>query len=56
MDIMSVIIVGLLFAWACHYLAGQRNRNQTNWAIGGFLFGIFALVALLLVGVNTDKS
>lgn len=54
MDFLSVIIVGLLFAWACHYLAGKRNRNQVNWAIGGFLFGIFALVTLLLVGENKE--
>lgn len=50
MELIVTLAVMALFTWAGHYLAGQRNRNQVGWAFGGFFFGIFAIVLLLILG------
>lgn len=48
--LLIILIVGALFAWLCAEMAESRNRDKTVWAISGFLFGIFAVIILALVG------
>jgi len=50
MELIIILIVGALFAWLCAEMAKTRNRNTTVWAILGFLFGLFAVIVLALVG------
>jgi F0F1-type ATP synthase assembly protein I len=50
MELIIILIVGALFAWLCAEMAKTRNRNITVWAILGFLFGLFAVIVLALVG------
>lgn len=50
MELLIILIVGALFAWLCAEMAKTRNRNTTVWAILGFLFGLFAVIVLALVG------
>lgn len=50
MELILTLGIIALFTWGCHSLAGTRNRNQIGWAFGGFFFGIFAVVLLLILG------
>ncbi len=54
MELLIIFIFGALFAWLCAEMAKTRNRNTTVWAILGFLFGLFAVIVLALIG--TAKS
>ena len=50
MELLIILIVGALFSWLCAEMAKTRNRNTTVWAILGFLFGLFAVIILALIG------
>ena len=54
MELLIILIVGALFAWLCAEMAKSRNRNTTVWAILGFLFGLFAVIVLALVGTAKE--
>ena len=54
MELLIILIVGALFAWLCAEMAKTRNRNTTVWAILGFLFGLFAVIVLALVGMAKE--
>ncbi len=54
MELLIIILFGALFAWLCSEMAKTRNRDTTVWAILGFLFGLFAVIVLALIG--TAKS
>ena len=54
MELLIIILFGALFAWLCAEMAETRNRDTTVWAILGFLFGLFAVIVLALIG--TAKS
>jgi hypothetical protein len=50
MDTMLwALVIGVICAFACSSIAKSKNRNASGWAVGGFLFGIFALVLLLIL-------
>jgi len=34
----------------CYLIASHKRRNRTLWALAGFLFGIWALGTLFLLG------
>jgi len=53
-ELLIILIVGALFAWLCAEMAKTRNRNTTVWAILGFLFGLFAVIVLALVGTAKE--
>lgn len=55
MELFITIAIAALFAWLCHGMAETRNRDTTIWAILGFLFGIFAVIVLALLG-KVDKT
>lgn len=50
MDIIILLIVGGLMAWLCSTMAEKRNRSAVGWAIGGFMFGLLAVILLALLG------
>jgi len=54
-EIIVILVVGALFGWAGYTMAGNRNREQVSWGIASFLFGIFALGLLLLLG-DAEKN
>lgn len=43
------LIIWILLAAACYYVAKDKNRNAVVWGILGLLFGIFALVIVALL-------
>jgi hypothetical protein len=50
MELLIILIVGGLFAWLGVEMAKTRNRNTTTWGILCFLFGLFAVIVLALIG------
>jgi hypothetical protein len=51
-------IIGLISGILCSVKAGEKNRNQKNWFLLGFIFpGIsFAFLNLLSINGKNDKS
>lgn len=56
---MELLIVWLAVAAVTAYFANQKGRSAAAWFILGFLFSVFALIAIWLVnpiGVDEKKS
>lgn len=49
MEIIFFLVIWLIFGGICALIAESRNRDRTTWLILGFIFGIFALVAILVM-------
>ena len=47
MEILVALIMSGFFALICGVIADGKGRSARNWALGGFLFGIFTLIVLL---------
>jgi hypothetical protein len=41
-----VLIQAVICSMFCSFVAGQKNRDSTGWLVLGFVFGIFALIAV----------
>lgn len=54
MEILILLAVSVAFGWLCFEMAKTRNRNTSIWAILGFLFGVFAVIVLALIGKATE--
>ena len=44
-----VILVSIGIAYVCYQVAKEKGRDAVMWAILGLLFGIFALILLVLI-------
>ncbi len=44
--IWIAFFLAIVTATLCRYIAGQKNRDQTNWTVLGFFLGILALIAI----------
>ena len=44
--IWIAFFLAIVTAILCRYVAGQKNRDQTNWTVLGFFLGILALIAI----------
>jgi len=44
-----IIIMAIVFATICGYVAGQKNRSVAGWAFAGAMAGVFALIILAIV-------
>jgi len=44
--IWIAFFLAIVTAVLCRYIAGQKNRDQTNWTVLGFFLGILALIAI----------
>lgn len=49
MDFTFQIGFGVIFSIVCLLLAQARGRSAVGWAIGGFFFGCFALILILVL-------
>lgn len=49
---MGIIIVWLIFGYACYYIAREKGLNAALWGLLGVLFGIFTLIIVLLIPSN----
>lgn len=43
------ILSSILAAMICYQYAPERGRNQKLWLYGGFIFGIYAVIALFIL-------
>ena len=50
MEILIVLVVGCFWGWVCSNMARHRNRDQGMGFVGGFLFGLFAVIYYAVVG------
>lgn len=50
-----MIIISVICAIVCAVMAEPRGRNMIGWALGGFFFGIFAILILAVVGKTSEK-
>jgi len=44
-----IIVWGLVWGFLCGYIGTEKGRNGLGWFAWGFLFGIFALIAVIAV-------
>jgi hypothetical protein len=49
MFLVAAVIWGILFGGTCAVIAPSRNRNGGEWFVWGVIFGIFALVVLIVL-------
>jgi uncharacterized membrane protein YoaK (UPF0700 family) len=49
LPVLISLLIAVLFATFCARKAAEKNRSIAVWAILGFLFGIFALIAAFAV-------
>lgn len=42
-------IIWIIFAFACSFIAGTKNKSALLWFFIGLLFGIFALGVILIL-------
>ncbi len=47
------ILAGILSAFACYYMAIQKNKDAFSWAIGGLFLGI---IAILILALSKDET
>ena len=50
MEVIVMLIVGGLMGWLCSSMADNRNRSALGWFMGGFFFGILAVILLACLG------
>jgi len=56
MELLLVIaVLSIVSGSFCSYLAKQKNRDAAAWFVLGFLFSIFALIAIA-ASVQGEKS
>jgi len=53
MALVVFLLVWCAFAFACFKVAESKGRNKWLWAVMGFIFTIFALLVVAVVG-KTD--
>jgi heme/copper-type cytochrome/quinol oxidase subunit 3 len=44
-----VLVVGIIFAVACGFVAKSKNRSVALWAVLGFLFGFIPLIIIAVL-------
>ena len=43
-----ILVLSALCRWACHLIAKSKYRNKELWMVLGVMFGILAIIILLL--------
>lgn len=46
---MIILFVWIVMAYVCYDVAKEKGLNSGMWAILGFIFGIFALMILVMI-------
>lgn len=44
-----VLVVWIICAVICGFMAEAKGLNPTGWVIGGVVFGVFAIIVLAFV-------
>jgi hypothetical protein len=47
--LVSLIVYGIIFGVLCSIVAKNKFRDSTGWFFSGFFFGIFGLIAILVM-------
>jgi len=55
MEVLIWFGLVVLFLWIAHGMAVVRERSPGAWMFWTFFFGLFALLALLIVGDHPNK-
>jgi len=50
---MAAILLSLVFAVACGYIAKTKERDPVVWALLGLLFGVISLIIILMLSQKT---
>lgn len=50
-----ILVIGIICAIICAVMAEPRGRNKIGWALGGFFFGILAILILAIAGKTNEK-
>ena len=50
--LIIALLYGIVFAFACHYIAGEKGKDQMTWAVIGFFLG---LIGLLIIGFSEKE-
>ena len=50
------IVLWLLSAGLCAYIGNEKGRDVFGWGLAGFLFGVFAIIAVCAVPSLKDKG
>jgi len=50
-----ILVVSVICAIICAVMAEPRGRNKIGWALGGFFFGIFAILLIAVLGKTNEK-
>ena len=50
-----ILIFAVIFAIIGAIMAESRGRNKIGWALGGFLFGVFAILLIAVLGKTNEK-
>jgi hypothetical protein len=56
MDIFTMIVVALLCAPICYYLAESKGHNGILAAILALFLGVFAVICYALMGKTVEKQ
>ena len=56
MEIFIALAVTAAFTCIGHSMAESRGRNSTLWAVLSFLFGIFAIIVLAIMGQAKEEA
>ena len=55
MELLIWLGIIVLFLWLANSMAVARERSPGAWMVATFFFGLFALLALLIVGDHPNK-
>ncbi len=48
--VVTAVAMHITYAIVCRIFAAQRDRAPLPWLVGGFVTGVFAVAALLVLG------
>ena len=51
----GLFFVGIISGSFCAYIAKEKNRGDGAWFVLGFLFSLFALIALVGLPIREKK-
>ena len=46
----ELLVIQIVFAVLCYFVARTRGRNAAGWAVLGFLFSFIPLIVLPVIG------
>ena len=54
--VVILIVQAIVCAGFCFFIASEKNRDAGGWLMLGFLFGLFAMLALIAVSKIESES